>query len=109
MKASTKYRNSLNSALQATLTIEGADMVENRYRTLRYALLSQYPNLVNGTDKEVLLNFLKDAIYLDRKLRKLTEGKQVLKKEILSQEFQINELGAEVNLKNNIKELNKLN
>ncbi len=43
-----------------------------------------------------MLNFLKDAVYLDRMIRKLTEGEEVQEKEILSEQFQLDELGMEV-------------
>ena len=89
----TIHRKRLKTALQTTLELPEARLVENRYRTLRYALLEAYPNLINGTDKEVMLRFLKDAVYLDRLIRKETEGEQPLKKKILSQEYIISELG----------------
>lgn len=108
MKEYTKYRQELKNALTDALNIEGARLVKNRYRTLRIAISAKYPNLVNGTDKEVMLNFLKDAIYLDRQLRKLTEGQEEETKEILSQNFQIEELGMEVGLSDNVRNLKKL-
>lgn len=67
-------------------------LVENRYRALRHLLSSKYPELVEVAEKPVMLNFLKDAVYLDRKLRLWTEDiEQPLKKE-LAEEFIVNEL-----------------
>ncbi len=93
MKSKTKHNNLLKESLKDVLfKYQEANMVEHRYRTLRTSLMVAYPKLIEGTDKEVMINFLQDAIYLDRQLRKETEGKQELLKTILSQEKQI-ELG----------------
>ena len=93
MKAKTLHNKNLKESLKNVLAkYEEANMVEHRYRTLRAALTVAYPKLIETTDKEVMLNFLQDVVYLDRQLRKETEGKQKLLKNILSQEKQI-ELG----------------
>ena len=108
MKAQTTHRNNLKSALQKALQIEGADTVKLRYRTLRYSLLSEHPNLISGTDKEVMLCFLKDVIYLDRQLRLLTEDVEKEEKEVLSQNYQIEELGCVPGFEESIRLFNKL-
>ena len=55
-----------------------------------------------------MLNFLRDVVYLDRKQRLLTEGLERDEKEELSQEYQIEHLGVEIGLENNIKQLKNL-
>lgn len=90
MKSKTKYLLELNNELDKVINEnQGADLVENRYRTMRLTLAKTYPNLIKTTDKEVMLQFLHDVVHLDRKLRRKTEGKQKLLKTILSQEKQI--------------------
>lgn len=66
-----------------------ASLVENRHRTIRATLHALYPNLIESTEKELMINFIKDVTYVDRLLRRKTEGKQNLRKTILSQEFQL--------------------
>lgn len=91
-----RHRKAIKNALVETLKIEGSHLVVNRHRTIRHALISKYPNLINSVSKDVMTNFIKDVTYADRMLRKLTEGEEVEEKTILSQDFQINELGMEV-------------
>ena len=61
-------------------------LVKNRYKTLKALIEKRYP--VN----EDMYDIIKDAIYLDRQIRKDTEDDEVEKKVILSQEYQLNEL-----------------
>lgn len=57
--------------------------VKERYRTIYYAMKQEYPNLLASHGKETMLMFMRDCIYLDRKLRKLTEGQdQEVKNEL---------------------------
>lgn len=74
------------------LTIEGSDLVENRYNALRYLLVDKYPQL-KEISKETCLEMLREIIYVDRAMRRATEGKQEKEKKILSQEYQVEELG----------------
>jgi hypothetical protein len=93
MTPHTIHRNRLKNALTNILKVPEARTVEYRYRTIRGALYEEYPKLIETTDREIMLNFIKDAVYLDRLLRLSTEGEQPLKKKILSQEFQVSQLG----------------
>lgn len=88
----TRAQKSLAKDLQKVLEIPDAHEVKNRYRTIRYALRGRWGHLVDSVSKESMCEFLKDVVYLDRKLRKLTEGEEEELKETLSQEKQI-ELG----------------
>jgi len=56
--------------------------VEHRYDALTYLLQQKYP-LVKG-NRELYARLLKDAIYLDRHIRKVTEGEQEETKRELS-------------------------
>lgn len=76
-----------------------ANLVENRYKVMLYVLSKR--KLWNDTLFAHLENFaiydlLKEVIYIDRQIRKETEGKDIENKEILSQEYQIKELGVEI-------------
>lgn len=105
MRIKTTRLKQLRASLEKTLKLTPeASKVINRTRTIRYALLSDYPSIL--ANKEVSLGLIKEILYLDRKLRLETEGIDEEEKEILSQEFQINELGAEVGLNQDIKKLN---
>lgn len=48
--------------------------VENRYKVIAKTLFREYPNLMQSASKETIYEFLKDTVYLDRKLRLETEG-----------------------------------
>ena len=61
-------------------------LVKNRYKTLKALIEKRYP--VN----EDMYDIIKDAIYLDRQIRKDTEDDEVEKKVILSQSYQLEEL-----------------
>lgn len=60
--------------------------VEQRYETLYILLQKSYPLIVQSVSRETLKQFIRDVVYLDRKIRWETEGEQVDKKKILSQE-----------------------
>lgn len=101
-----KYQQSLTDELISIHQREPqSKLTKNRYRAIRVALTKSYPTLINGTDKEVMLNFLRDVVYLDRKQRLLTEDLEREEKEELSQEYQLEHLNVEVGLENNIKQL----
>lgn len=102
-----RHRQKAKMALQATLNLPEAHLLENRYRTIRSALFALYPNLITNTDKEVMLNFLKDTCYLDRILRLETQGEEKEKKTIASQKFQLEEVGMEVNYHQRVKQLHE--
>lgn len=80
MKGYTIHRKKLKTALSKILEFKDARTVAYRYRTLRGALYEAYPELITNTSREVMLEFLKDAIFLDRILRKMTEGEETKQK-----------------------------
>lgn len=108
MKPYTKHRQTLKTALQDLLKVKEARKVEMRYRVIRGALYKAYPNLITNTDRDTMLAFIKDVVYLDRQVRLLTEGEQELEKEILSQDYQINVLNKEVGYEQDIKKCQEL-
>lgn len=63
--------------------------VKNRYKTLKTLIQERYPQIKDMPNAE---SFLKDIVYLDRKVRWVTEGEEAQTKKILSQEFIVNEL-----------------
>lgn len=75
--------------------IEGSGLVKNRYKAIRWLLMGRYSDQ-NFAEKEKTTDMLRDAIYLDRKLRLWTETKEQPLKEQLSQEFQVSELGYRI-------------
>lgn len=58
-----------------------------RYEVLLLLLDDKYKNI---TDNPAIIDFLKDVVYLDRKLRLLTEGEEVELKEELSNDWKEN-------------------
>lgn len=104
-----RYQKSLTEELTKLHEREPqSKLTQNRYRAIRVALIKDYPTLINGTDKEVMLNFLRDVVYLDRKQRLLTEGEEVEVKEELSQEYQVEVLGLVPNYSRDVATLKKL-
>ncbi len=102
-----KFRQQLKKRLKLTIAeFPNGKYVKYRYNVLRFTLAEFYPNMVNSMTKQDCLEMLRAVIYLDRQLRLETEGIDQEKKEILSQEKQI-ELGYEVGLEGDIKKLNK--
>lgn len=85
----TRIQKAIAKDLQKVLEIPEAHEVKNRYRTLRYALRGRWPQLVDSVSKESMCEFLKDVVYLDRKLRQMTEGEEKETKKVLSEEAQI--------------------
>lgn len=68
-------------------------LVKNRYRAIRWLLTQPYNDITTAAEKERLLSFLKDAVYLDRRLRLATEGLEDEMKQELSENYQVEELG----------------
>lgn len=101
-----RRRKHLREELSKTLSLPDADKVVNRYRTIRYTLLKDYPTLL--ANKEVSLELIKDIVYLDRRLRIETQDIEEEEKKVLSQKYQLNELGAEPNYHNNVKQLHAI-
>jgi len=67
-------------------------LVKHRYRSLRWFLLEKYPLIMESVGRDAMCDFLKDVVYLDRELRKKTEGEENELKQNLAQEKVI-ELG----------------
>ena len=66
--------------------------IQYRYNAIRYLLKLKYPQIAE-LPKETFLEMLKEASYLERKLRQRTEGLQKGVKKTLSEEYQVEELG----------------
>lgn len=64
-------------------------LVQNRYIALEALMREKYPNITKYKD---IHQFMKDFDYLNRRIRRETDGEQVLEKKILSQEYQLKEL-----------------
>jgi hypothetical protein len=67
-----------------------AKLTENRYRAIRNVLLDKYPFL-NNHSVEMVMELLHDADLVGRTMRRMTEGDQKAIKQILSQEFVVQE------------------
>lgn len=68
-----------------------AKKVAERYKVMRIILGREWMSLSN-IEQKVLEDILKDAVYVDRLIRRMTEGEEEEEKEILSQQFQLEEL-----------------
>lgn len=66
---------------------EESKSVKNRYRTTRYALYEQYHEMMDLVTKDKMIEFIKDVLYVDRKLRMMTQDLEQEEKKILSQEW----------------------
>lgn len=82
-------------------------LVENRYTTLRLLLQKKYAPIMESVSPDTLLQFLRDTIYLDRELRRETEGLQEEEKTILSQEKMLS-LGYSPNYEQDVQQLKML-
>lgn len=67
-------------------------LVKERYRCLRLLLQEKYKPIMQSVSVDTIEMFLKDAIYLDRQVRLHTEGQEVEEKELLEQEYIVNNL-----------------
>lgn len=66
--------------------------VKNRYKTMRITLKKEWEQFIACHDQETVEKFLQDAVYIDRLIRKETEGVDQEVKDILEEE-KIEELG----------------
>ena len=64
-----------------------ARMIAKKYKVLAYTLNKEYPVLMSKN--ESWDNFLRDVVYIDRVIRKLTEGDDQYNKDIAEQEWQM--------------------
>jgi hypothetical protein len=77
--------------------------VKSRYDSLKLLLQEKYPHIKDHDN----IQMLKDVVYLDRKLRLLTEDEEKEEKQILEEEYLL-ENGYEVGYNKDIKTLQKL-
>ena len=90
-------RDSIKRSLaNAIRTIPEATDVKNRYRLMSYILNDFYPIISGSVSRDTFKEFLREVVYLDRMIRKETQGKDEEEKTILSQDFQLKELDYEV-------------
>lgn len=95
MKQLTLRQRKFKSTLRKLVQINNdARKVSERYRVMRYLLQEEYPHLIGTISKDSMYEFLRDVVYIDRQIRKETEGYDSEQKEILAQEKEI-ELGYE--------------
>jgi ornithine carbamoyltransferase len=99
------YKKELTNLLEKN---PEAHKVRERYRVMMYLLSKEWTNLIGSVEKETMKAFLQDVIYTDRKIRLETEGEEDETKEVLSQEYQIKELGVEVGHQQDLKKLDTL-
>lgn len=66
-------------------------LVKNRYLTIKVMLQDKYPEVKENPRMEKIL---RDAVYLDRKIRFMTEGEEESLKQELSEKFIEEELNG---------------
>ncbi len=95
--AKTIRRENYKQALAKQVeTNPNAREVAKRYKLMIYLLDKEWGNtLIKMGQADLIEKFLQDVVYVDRAIRKATEGSDILQKKILSQEKQI-DLGYEV-------------
>lgn len=104
-----KFRQQLKKSLKLTMErFPDGKHIKYRYNTLRFTLLNFYPTMVGSMTKDEFIEMLRAIIYLDRQIRLETEGIDEEEKEILSQEFQITQLGAIPGINNQIKQIKSI-
>lgn len=85
MSEETRRKKSMKHLLERTLNdYPEAHKVSERYRLMRHVLSEEYANLIKDTPRELMLQFLKDVVYLDRQVRKETEGEETEEKHLLA-------------------------
>lgn len=89
MKQKTIRQNKYKQDLEKLYTkYPEAKEVKQRYKVMRTILGREWLSLSN-IEQKVLEDILKDAVYVDRLIRRMTEDTEQEEKEILSQEFQL--------------------
>ncbi len=93
MTEETRRKKSIKKSLNELLDkYPDAHKVSERYRLMRAVLSEEYGNLIENTSRELMMQFLKDVVYLDRQVRKETEGEETEEKHLLAKE-KMEELG----------------
>lgn len=89
MKQKTLRQNKYKSDLEKLYAkYPEAKKVAERYKVMRTILGREWLSL-SKIETKVLEDILKDAVYVDRLIRRMTEDTEQEEKEILSQEFQL--------------------
>jgi len=89
MKQKTLRQNKYKQDLEKLYTkYPEAKEVKQRYKVMRTILAREWLSL-GKIEQKVLEDILKDAIYVDRLIRRMTEDTEQEEKVILSQEFQL--------------------
>lgn len=89
MKQKTLRQNKYKQDLQKLYAkYPEAKKVAERYKVMRTILGREWLSL-GKIEQKVLEDILKDAVYVDRLIRRMTEDTEQEEKEILSQEFQL--------------------
>lgn len=93
MKSDKGHHNSRRTnVLLKELENPLARKVKNRYKLIRNVLIELYPDTLEEVLNDKLERIIFDAIALDRKARLETEEEEVEEKQILAQEWVINNL-----------------
>lgn len=90
----TKRRDTYKASLKSLIDKNpDAKEVAKRYKVMAFVLSKEWGNLIMSiVDKNILYDFLHDVTYVDRLIRKQTEGFEEEEKQILSETFQLEEL-----------------
>lgn len=62
-------------------------LVENKYLAIKLMLQKKYPQVMSSTSPDSMLKFLKDVVYVDRRIREATHGRQEKIKKMLSDQY----------------------
>lgn len=85
-------RNALKRSLAEAMKVSEATLVTNRYKTMHWVLKDFYPIISGSVSKDTFREFLREVVYLDRQIRLNTEGKQKDEKQVLAEQFVVNEI-----------------
>lgn len=108
MKSSKTIRqNKYTKDLEALYTKHPeAKQVKERYKVMRIVLQREWLSL-SKLEPQIIEEILKDAVHIDRRIRKMTEGVDQETKDILEQE-ELQRLGYEVGVDNQVDKLKTL-
>lgn len=87
----TRRRETYKKTVKNLLEVDPkARTIAQKYRVLAYTLSKEWPSKVEAS--ESFKSFLQDVVYIDRMIRKATEGEDEFNKKVASQQFIIDEL-----------------
>lgn len=99
------YKSTLSKIVETTPEV---GLLKNKYRLMRFGLHQEWAKMLERMgENEQIDEFLKDVIYIDRKIRKLTENIDTENKKIAEQEYLLDE-GYEVGVEKSINKLKTL-